>query len=57
MILECRRRLKVKGAKLITRLSQKEKKKRKGNLQEVISDMTRIIIKKNIRNKQSAYTD
>lgn len=57
MILECRRRLKVKGAKLITRLSQKEKKKRKGNLQEVISDMTRITIKKNIRNKQSAYTD
>lgn len=32
LILECRRRLKVKGAKLITRLSQKGKKKKKRKL-------------------------
>lgn len=57
LILECRRSLKVKGAELITSLSQKEEKKEKRKLAGSDFRYDQNNKKKNIRNKQSAYTD
>lgn len=62
MILECGRSLKVKGAKLITNVCLRERKKKKkrklaGSGSRSDQMNSRKEKKKDIRNKQSAYTD